>query len=173
MAIDVTTVVDFFWNGLTDNSLIDTVNNYVEIEMRLKVADDTYISNGWRYQTPVGEYLTQDIIEQIVQGFATKLQAAMADTSSPTFAIKLHKPGTQSRGDLLREQEWYNLNDVLPYTAISVVLRTVYTVATYSQGPIALFDETSGASSASSMDDTSVSNVPNISDTNNAGNTVT
>ncbi len=173
MAIDVTTVVDFFWNGLTDNSLIDTVNNYVEIELRLKVADDKYISNGWRYQAPVGEYLTQAIVEEIVQQFAAKLQTAMADTSSPTFAIKLHKPGTQSRGDLLREQEWFNLNTTLPYTSISVVLRTVYTVATYTQGPVGQFDQSSGAISASSLDDTSVSTVPNISDTNNVGNTLT
>ncbi len=173
MAIDVATIVDFFWNGLTNNTLIDVVDNYVEMELRLKVADDKYISNGWRYQAPLGEYLTQSIISQVVNQFAAQLQTAMANTSSPTFAIKLHKPGTQSRGDLLREQEWYNLNDVLPYTAISVVLRTVYSVATYSQGPLVLFDETSGASAASGMDGTSVSNVPNISDSNNAGNTVT
>lgn len=168
MAIDTTQVIDFFWNGLTNNQLIDPINRYVEMEVRIRVSGDRYVSNGWRYQTPVGEYLTQAIISEIVQGISQNLQAIMTNgnASNPTI-MKLHKPGTQARSDILREQEYFNINSVIGYEAISVVLRTVYTVPSFVETPLEMYTGTSGAISASSMEDTSVSTMTDISADNN------
>jgi hypothetical protein len=163
MAIDTTQVIDFFWNGLTNNTLIDPINNYVEMEIRIKKGD-RYISNGWRYQTPVGEYITQDIITEVVQGISANLNAVMTNgNASNPIIMKLHKPGTQTLPDLLREQEYLNVNSVIGYDAISVVLRTVYTVPTYVQGPLQDFTGTTGASAASAISDELVSTMTNIS----------
>lgn len=171
MAVNVEEVVTFFWNGFTDNSLIDRINTYVEIELRINMADGRHVSNGWRYQTDPNadpaEYLDQATITQIIQGFAAKMQAEMTSNPSNPFIMKLHKPGTQSRGDALREQEYFNLNDILPYTSISAVLRTVRTVSAYTTGPVGEQTSSSGVDAASSMDDTSVSDIGNISDMDN------
>lgn len=168
MAINTTQVIDFFWNGLTNNQLIDPINQYVEMEVRLRVTGDRYISNGWRYQAPVGEFITQSIISEIVQGLSAKIQAIMnnGNASNPVI-MKLHKPGTQSRSDILREQEYYNINSIIGYEAISVVLRTVYTFPSFLITPSIMYTGSSGAQAASSMEDTSVSNMTNISADNN------
>jgi hypothetical protein len=176
MSINTQEVIDFFWNGLTSNQLIDPINSYVEMEVRIRVSEDRYVSNGWRYQAPPGEYITQSIITEVVQGISANLQTIMNNgNASNPIIMKLHKPGTQSRSDILREQEYFNVNSVIGYQAISVVLRTVYTTPTQFPNQTLISQPlVSGAQAASSMEDTSVygpqnSDVPaSTSDTTSA-----
>lgn len=167
MAIDTNQVIEFFWNGLTNNVLIDTVNNYVEMTIRIKKGD-RQISNGWRYQAPIGEYITQEIITTVVQGIVAKLNAVMSNGNQSNATImKLHKPGTQQLPYLLREQEYFNINGIIGYDGISVVLSTAYNIQSYVTTPLENFTGTTGASAASSDMDGPDSNMTNISADNN------
>lgn len=155
-------IVQFFWDGLTKTSMIDTRSNYRQMEIGIKYGDSV-INNGWTYTAPPGEYIDPDTIVAIVQGFAAKINAA-ATADSNFMILKVHSPGVGDRGNILRQYEYYNLNNILPSTSLVVTLRTAPNYLAYSMTPVESNLGTTGVDAATGLDDTSVTNVTNISD---------
>ncbi len=154
-------IVEFFWNGLTKTNMIDTRSNYRQMEIGIKYGD-TVINNGWTYTAPAGEYIDPDTIVAIAQGFAAKINAAA--TSDTNFMIlKVHSPGVGDRGNILRQYEYYNLNNILPSTSLVMTLRTAPNYLSYATTPVESNLGTTGVDAATGLEDTSVTNVTNIS----------
>ncbi len=163
MAINVEQVVQFFWNGLTKTEEIDTRNNYVQMEVGIKFLDSV-VNNGWMFQTTPGDYLTPQIINQIVQGIATKINSYISDNpGSNPLVLKVHSPGVGDRNNILRQYEFYNVNNLVPYMSIVVTLGTMRAAPKFFTTILQGFDESTGAISASGLDFTDVTNVPDTS----------
>ncbi len=162
MTINVSSVVEFFWNGLTKTELIEPRANYVYMQVGIKFLDK-YISNGWSFSTQPGDYITPDIIEQVVSGIAGKINEYASSASNPLI-VKVYHPGVGDRGNILNQYEYFNVNSLVPYMSIVVTLRTVRPVVKYAITPVEANTDITGASAASGLDGTSLTDVPFISD---------
>jgi len=145
----VDSIVEFFWNGLTKTDLIDPTNNYRQIYIGLKFLDKV-VCNGWSYTTPPGEYLTPDIIVELIQAFSQKINSEVTNNSNPLI-LKVHKPGIGDRNNKLRHYEYYNLNSVVPYMSIVVTLRTTPNALPYYMTPLEAYNVTTGSTAASDL----------------------
>lgn len=157
MAIDTNTLVEFFWNGLTQTSLIDARANYVQMEVGVVYAG-RIVNNGWRFTTDPGEFITPQIVESVVAGIVAKLNAASSNISN-ALVLKVHAPGVGDRSDILRRYEYMNTNNIVPFESIMVTLRTQAAAGRYITTAVEGFNGTTGANAASSLEGTDVTNV--------------
>ena len=164
MAVNTQELIQFFWDSLTDSgTLISNVSNksnYVAMQIGITFLDRK-IDNGWKYVAPEGEFITPQMVQDVVNGIVANINA-VATNSSNSLIMKVHDHNNTGPRDMVNSFEFFNVNSLVPYMSIVVTLNTRRPRGRYTNGPVGAYDTTTGASAASGMQGTSITDVASV-----------